>query len=196
VLLHHQNVIRAAAVSGVGRIVALSGLDADLESPFCYAVSYGYTERLLLESGCSISIVRASIFTEFFLAFLAPARASGEIRLPAADARISLVSRSDIGRCLAALAVATPTNRDHDITGPESLDLAAIASLAADEWGTPVTYVELTPTEFRIELARSDEEPWWQYAYSTMFDSILQNRWAAVTDEVVRLTGRSPTPVR
>jgi NAD(P)H dehydrogenase (quinone) len=45
-------------------------------------------------------------------------------------------------------------------------------------------------------LARSGEEPWWQYAYSTMFDSILQKRWTAVSDEVVRLTGRSPTSAR
>jgi NAD(P)H dehydrogenase (quinone) len=92
---------------------------------------------------------------------VAPSRTTGEIRLPAADARISLVSRSDVGRCLAALAVAAPTNRHHDITGPESLDLAAIAALAAEEWGTPVHYIALTPTDFRVELARAGEEPWW-----------------------------------
>src|SRR5262249_49624111 len=46
VMVHHQNVIRAARDSGVAHIVALSGLDADLSSAFCYAVSYGYTERL------------------------------------------------------------------------------------------------------------------------------------------------------
>src|SRR5690242_12544262 len=54
VMVHHQNVIRAARDSGVGHIVALSGLDADLTSPFCYAVRYGYTERLLAESGCAV----------------------------------------------------------------------------------------------------------------------------------------------
>ena len=52
VMVHHHNVIRAARASGVAHIVALSGLDADPCSPFCYAVSYGYTERLLAESGC------------------------------------------------------------------------------------------------------------------------------------------------
>ena len=61
VMVHHQNVIRAAAASGVAHIVALSGLDADLSSPFCYAVSYGYTERLLAESECAVSIARTSI---------------------------------------------------------------------------------------------------------------------------------------
>ena len=49
VMVHHRNVIRAASANGVAHIVALSGLDADPSSPFCYAVSYGYTERLLAE---------------------------------------------------------------------------------------------------------------------------------------------------
>jgi hypothetical protein len=34
------------------------------------------------------------------------------------------------------------------------------------------------------------------YAYSTMFASIREQRWAAVSDEVRRLTGCSPVPVR
>ena len=196
VMVHHQNVIRAAAASGVAHIVALSGLDADLSSPFCYAVSYGYTERLLAESGRAVSIARASIYSEFFLGFLARARASGQLRLPAADGRISLVSRSDVARCLAALAVAPASGRHHDITGPQSLDLAAIAAVAAREWGTPLEYVDITPGEHSVEMATAGEEPWWMYAYSTMFASIRGQRWAAVSGEVHRLTGRSPTPFR
>lgn len=164
VVLHHQNVVRAAADSGVAHIVALSGLDADLRSPFCYAVTYGHTEQLLYDSGCSISIARASIFTEFFMRWLTRARVSGEIRLPAADGRISLVSRTDVGRCLAALATAAPTGRHHDITGPGSLDLPTIAALAQHALGVPVEYVGLAPAEYCIEVAREGESPWWIYA--------------------------------
>lgn len=193
VMVHHQNVIRAAGGCGVAHIVALSGLDADLSSPFCYAVSYGYTERLLAESGCAVSIARASIYSEFFLGFLA--RASGQLRLPAADGRISLVSRGDVARCLAALALAPATGRHHDITGSQSLDLDAIAAAGTREWGTPLMYVNITPGEHCVEMAAAGEEPWWMYAYSTMFASIRGQRWAAVSGEVHRLTGRSPTPI-
>jgi uncharacterized protein YbjT (DUF2867 family) len=42
----------------IGHIVALSGLDADLGSPFCYAVTYGYSEQLLYRSGCAVSSPR------------------------------------------------------------------------------------------------------------------------------------------
>ena len=195
VLLHHQNVIRAAADCGVAHIVALSGVDADTSSPFCYAFTNGVTERLLRDSGCAFSIARASIFAEFFRAFLVPARAVGEIRLPAGDGRISLVSRPDVARCLAVLAMASPTGTSNDITGPESLDLATIATLASGKWGTPVKYVDLTPTEYSVELARAGERSWWQYAYSTMFDSIRQQHWCTVSDEVSSLCGRPPRSV-
>lgn len=196
VMVHHQNVIRAAGDSGVAHIVALSGLDADLSSPFCYAVSYGYTERLLAESGCAVSIARASIYSEFFLGFLARARASGQLRLPAADGRISLVSRSDVARCLAALALTPARGRHHDITGSQSLDLDAIAAAGTHQWGTPLNYVNIAPGEHCVEMAAAGEDPWWMYAYSTMFASIREQRWAAVSGEIHRLTGHSPTPVR
>src|SRR4051794_29856471 len=45
VLVHHENVVHAAAESGVEHVVALSGLDADVRSPFCYAFTYGRTRR-------------------------------------------------------------------------------------------------------------------------------------------------------
>ena len=196
VVLHHQNVVGAAADSGVAHIVALSGLDADLRSPFCYAVTYGHTEQLLYDSGCSVSIARASIFTEFFMRWLTRARASGQIRLPAEDGRISLVSRTDVGRCLAALATAEPTGRHHDITGPESLDLPTIAALARHAWEVPIEYVDLAPAEYCIEVAREGESPWWLYAFSSMFDSVREQRWSSVSGEVFRITGRAPTSLR
>jgi NAD(P)H dehydrogenase (quinone) len=195
VLHHHENVVQAAVDNGVSHIVALSGLDADLESPFCYAVTYAHTERLLRESGCALSIARASIYTEFFLHWLVDAATTGQLRLPAGDGRISLVSRVDVARCLAALAVAAPTGRFHEITGPESLDLAGVAALTEHEWETPVRYVDLAPSEHLAEMARAGQTPWWMYAFSTMFESVRQQRWASVSDEVNRLTGRPSTSV-
>jgi NAD(P)H dehydrogenase (quinone) len=195
-LLHHHNVVRAAVDGGVAHVVALSSLDADLGSPFCYAVTNRHTEEILYDSGCGVSVARASIYTEFFMRWLVQARTSGQVRVPAADGRISLVSRGDVGRCLAALAVAAPTGRHHDLTGPESLDLATIAALAEREWETPIRYVDLTPAEHCVEMARAGEAPWWLYAFSSMFDSVREQRWAAVSAEVARLAGRPPASVR
>lgn len=191
-MVHHRNVVRAAAENEVRHVVYLSGLDADLASPFCYAYTNGYTEQLLAGSGCAVSIARASIYTEFLMALVGKARATGELRLPTADGRMSLVSREDVGRCLAALATAGPTGRHHDITGPAALGLDAIATVAGDVWGRPTRASTVRPEEFAAELAAGGEEPWWTYAYSSMFASVREHRWEATSDEVRRLTGRAP----
>lgn len=193
VLHHHANIVRAAGDAGVGHIVALSGLDADITSPFCYAVTYGHTEQLLQASGCALSIVRTSIFTEFFVqAFLRVARQRGEIRLPAEDSRVSLLSRTDVSRCLAALAVSAPTERVHELTGPAALDMHDVAAQAAHSWRTPISYADVTSADFQRELATDGLDPWWCYAFSSMFASIRLHRWEKVTGEVVEVTGRQP----
>jgi uncharacterized protein YbjT (DUF2867 family) len=106
------------------------------------------------------------------------------------------VSRGDVARCLAALALAPASGRHHDITGSRSLDLDAIAAAGTREWGTPLRHVNIAPGEHGAEMAAAGEDPWWMYAYSTMFASIRDQRWAAVSAEIHRLTGRPPTPVR
>jgi hypothetical protein len=95
-----------------------------------------------------------------------------------------------------ALALAPARDRHHDITGSQSLGLDAIAAAGTREWGTPLTYVNITPGEHCVEMAAAGEDPWWMYAYSTMFASIRGQRWVAVSGEVRRLTGRPPTPIR
>jgi NAD(P)H dehydrogenase (quinone) len=169
--------------------VLLSGMDAALDSPFCYAFTNGDTERLLRASGRPYSIVRASLFAEFFLGLMRQVSAGGPdgaVALPAADGRVSLVAREDVARCLAALALGEPTNRHHDVTGPDSLPVGAIAAAAG------YRYTDTTPAEFAGTLLRLGEEPWWIYAYSTMFDSIRQRRWEPTSDAVTDLTGRPP----
>ena len=106
------------------------------------------------------------------------------------------MSRGDLGRCLAALALASPTDRRHDITGPDSLDVASIAAIAEQAWRTPIEYVEITPAEFCAELASTGEDPWWTYAYATMFESVREQRWASTSDDVQQLTGRPPIALR
>jgi len=191
VLAHHLNVVSAARDCGVGHIVALSGVDADTDSPFCYALTNGYTEQAIRDSGCGYSIVRASLFTEFFRHFLMPARSTGQIRLPAGDGRVGLVSRADVARCMATLARSAPSGRCHEVTGTQAVDMTAAATVATQVWGRPVVYQPIEAAEHIVQLATT-EDPWWLYAYTSMFASVREHRWERVTDEVQHLTGRAP----
>jgi NAD(P)H dehydrogenase (quinone) len=184
VLHHHQNVAAATAENGVSQVVALSSVDADVDSPFCYARVNALTERAFEETGCAVTAVRASIYTEFFASLVELATVDGELRMPAADGRVSLVAREDVGRCLAALAL-LPTATSYDVTGPAALDMDAVAA------GVGAAYVPVSEAEFQAHLA-GRETPWWSYAYTSMFASIREHRWDVVSDAVERLTGQAP----
>jgi len=162
VLLHHQNVLAAASGAKIRHVILLSGADADLDSPFCYAHTNGITENLLRESGLEFSIARAGLFHEFFMGLVE--QTGG--RLPMGDGRVNLISRAEVAAGLAALALSPPSGAHHYLIGPESLSIK-------DFNGT-----DISPAEFIAELARQGEEPWWIYAYATMFESIRQQRWA------------------
>ena len=189
VVVHHRTVLQAATDCRVGHVVFLSGLDVAADSPFSYAFTNRDAEQLLRASGLSYSILRAGLYTEFFLDLVqrcATGAPNGEVALPAADGRVSLVAREDVARCLAALALGGPTGQHHDVTGPESLLVGEVAAASGHR------FTDAPAAQFAATLAGLGEETWWIHAYSTMFAAIRQHRWQAVSSEVFRLTGRRP----
>jgi NAD(P)H dehydrogenase (quinone) len=182
VLQHHLNVVGAAAAEGVGHVVLLSSVDADGDSPFCYARVNALTEAALAATDVGVTAVRASIFSEFFDSLVGLAAVDGEMRLPAADGRIGLVSRQDVGRVMAACALA-PEPAAYDVTGPASLSMHEVAAAHG------LTYVPVPEADFAAHLA-GRETPWWSYAYTSMFASVREQRWDVVTDVVAELTGQ------
>jgi len=171
VVVHHRNVIDAAVHCGVRHVVLLSGIDVDPASPFCYAFTNGDTERRLQASGCQYSVVRAGLFTEFFVGLIHQVAVDGVVALPVGQAEVSLISREEVARSLADSALRGPTNRHHDVAGPAR----SVAAVVAD---AGYSSVDTTPAEFAIALHRLGEEPWWIYAYTSMFDAVRQGRWA------------------
>jgi len=80
----------------------------------------------------------------------------------------------------------------HELTGPAAPDMHDVAAEAARAWHPPIRYVNVTPADFQRELAADDLDPWWCYAFSSMFASVRLHRWEQVTGEVFRLTERQP----
>ncbi|PSL00579.1 NAD(P)H dehydrogenase (quinone) [Murinocardiopsis flavida] len=192
-LVHHINVLDAAVRAGVGRVVYLSILDVAADSPFCFAPVHRETERILRDTGLPHTVVRASVYGEFFARWIAAAARTGELGLPMGAGRVSLVSRSDVARVLTAAALRVPGG-PHLVTGPEGYDLQGLAALAGRLAGTPVRAAGPEPAEFCARLLREGVSPWWAYAFTGMFESIGGQRFAAVTDTAERLTGRAPVP--
>jgi len=177
---HHEHVVSAIADVGVEHVVYLSILDIAPDSRFYYSPGHQETEAWLTESGARTCFARTSIFADFFVETWL---ASGELAVPAGDGGMSLVTREDTARALAA-AAATGAEGIVDVTGPEALTAAQIAAIAG------VAHEPLDDAEYRRRLAAEGNPEWLVEAFASMFTSVREGRFAAVSGDVPRLTGR------
>lgn len=209
VLAHHINVVQAAVDCKVGCFIYLSTLGADRNSPFPYARVHGETERMLKaaanEKHMRIHILRASIFTEFFLeTFIEPVISIGILSLPISDGKISFVSKVDVAAALAGAAASTLEVDDQeqlsDLTGPVALSLNQLCSLFDVETkghrSSQLEFAEMSEPMYREQLSRQGYEPWLIEAFATMLSfSIPGNYFAVVSGDIKTLSGERPCSV-
>jgi NAD(P)H dehydrogenase (quinone) len=172
---HHEHVVVAAVDAGVEHVVYTSILDVSPESSFYYAAVHRETEALLARSGLSHCLARTSIFADFLVATWPTAA------LPTGAGRMSLVTRDDVARSLAALALSRETGTV-ELTGPTALTAGEIAEITASITGLRTTTAEIAPSTPR----------WLTEAFTTMFTSIRANHFAHISPDITRLTGEPP----
>lgn len=144
----HRNVIKAAQVSGVGRIVYTSLLHADT-SPLSLAVEHRDTEEALKGSGLRYTILRNGWYTENFTGSIPVALANGAFVGSAGQGRISSAPRADYAR--AAVEVVTGEGHDgkvYELAGDESYTLADLAAEISRQTGRDIPYQDLPEAEY------------------------------------------------
>jgi NAD(P)H dehydrogenase (quinone) len=189
---HHEHVVGAAVDAGVEHVVYMSILDTAPDSRFYYAGVHRDTERLLEESGLRRCFARTSVFADFFVTtWLEPAFASGVLSLPAGAGRMSLQTRDDAA---AALAVAAASAREGIITltGPEALGVADVCRLTEAAAGRRLRYRAVVEATYRAQLAAEGAPAWLIEAYASMFASVVEGRFAAVSADLPQLIDRPP----
>jgi uncharacterized protein YbjT (DUF2867 family) len=110
----------------------------------------------------------------------------GVLAMPTGGAPVSWVDAGDI----AAVAVEALTAPDHagaayTISGPEALRLDEVAQLIGDAIGRPVRAVDQSQAD-----AVDGLEPWFVAVLNDVYDRVRTGRFADVTDDVERVTGR------
>jgi NAD(P)H dehydrogenase (quinone) len=187
---HHRHVVDAAAEAGVRRVVYTGIVDDRPDSRFYYAAGHRATEARLAASGLRHLVARTSIFADFFLdTWLAPALRDGTLALSDGGVGMSLVTCDDVAAALAAAALG---DRDGVVrlTGPEAITAARIAEVAAAATGRPLAYEPLGDAAYRRRVAADGAPGWLVEAYASMFTSVREGRFAAVSADVEVLTGR------
>ena len=187
---HHRHVVAAAADAGLGRIVYTSILDIRPDSGFYYSPLHRRTEAAIAGTGIPHLFARTSVFSDFFVeTWIAPALESGVLSVPAGDGEISLVTRADVAAYLAS-AAAEGREGVVEVTGPQALDLDRIASVTSAETGRDLRYAPIGEPEYRERLERAGTPEWLRDAFASMFGSVAEGRFAAVSPTIAEAIGR------
>jgi uncharacterized protein YbjT (DUF2867 family) len=188
-----SNVIEAAEHAGVGYIVKQSILGANPDSPVPFCQSNGEVERRLAASGVAHTVLRPNFFMQALVGFAKSIREQGVIAQPLEQARVSMVDVRDVAAvAVVALTEEGHAGQTHVLTGPKAITLSEVAAELSEALGRRVTYLAISPEEGRQAMRQQGAPDWLVEAALALAASYVRGEGEMVTDEVGRLTGRSP----
>ncbi|MEH3055443.1 MAG: NAD(P)H-binding protein [Patulibacter minatonensis] len=183
--------IQAALEAGVRRVVLLSALGADPDATWDAARQHWLIERDLQDSGMAWTIARAGLPIDLLPQLVT---VDGEIAGPAADGRVSAVSRDDLARALVALVLGDGHDgRVYDLTGSESLSLGDVAAVMAHSTRQSVRYRPTTREEASAALATRYDDPAERSSRLSIFGAIATGELGVTTGALAGLLGEAPT---
>jgi len=147
----HRNVIDAAKVAGVGRIIYTSILKG-AASPLMLAADHIKTEADLAASGIAATILRNGWYTENYTGSLGAALAAGALIGAAGDARLATAPRADYAEALAVAALDPATAGQTYELGGAPHTLSDLAAELSRQTGRDIPYVDMTEDAYRAAL--------------------------------------------
>lgn len=189
------DVVEMARAHGVGRLVALSAINADddfARQPSRFRGDRNKeVEQLAVDSGLEWVSLRPTVFVTNFIGMWAPQiRAGDVVSGPYAEASNAPITEGDIA-AVAAAALLTDelVGQKIPLTGPQALTNAELVEIIGDVLGRRLTYREVPPELVRqgfIGLGFSAE---FADAYMALLSATV-GKPALVTQEVEKIVGR------
>jgi NAD(P)H dehydrogenase (quinone) len=194
----HRAAIEAAAAAGVRHVVYTSFPKPVPDHPVGpIASEHGATEAILHESAMAWTVLRNATFAELQVPACALAVAGGKLYTNAGDGRLSSVSRRDCARVAAAvLTTDGHEGSTYDVTGPEALSQAELASLLAEVSGRPVELVPMGDRMLTWGLTRHGAPKPIARAIVAFGKAVREGYYDIVDSTVTTLTGRPPHSLR
>jgi NAD(P)H dehydrogenase (quinone) len=187
----HRTFVDAAVAAGVEHIVYISFYGAAPVATFTLARDHWATEEHIRASGLQWTFLRDNLYLDFFPAMVG---ADGVIRGPASDGRVAAVAQDDIAD-VAATVLRDPiahASQTYDLTGPETLTLAAVADRLSAATGHVVAYVPETLKEAYRSRAHYGAPDWQVDAWVSTYTAIGAGELATPTGAVERVAGHAP----
>jgi uncharacterized protein YbjT (DUF2867 family) len=182
--------IAEATRRGLKKVVLMSafGADASDEAPLRRA------ELELERSGLTYNIIRPNWFMQNFNTFWVQGiREQGVLGLPVGDAKTSFIDARDISAVAARLLTSDDlNNRAFNLSGPESIGHAQVASAIAEVTGKQVKFVDIEPAQLKQGLLGAGLPADYAEFLVTIMGYLKAGYNAAVTGDVKLVLGREP----
>lgn len=140
------------------------------------------------------TILRPGFFASNFVHYYGPYLEQGVLALPCGDGQTAFVDPADVGAG-AARVLTHPQDhagRIYTLTGPRSLNFAAIAALLSEQLGRPIRYEAVTTEAFEQGLEAFGMPPVLRRYMSDVYGLIRHGHVAEVQPGVRQLLHREP----
>jgi uncharacterized protein YbjT (DUF2867 family) len=183
----HRTAVDAAVAAGVERVVYTSFLNASADAVFTLARQHHMTEEHIRASGLAFVFLRDSLYADIVPYLVGEDRT---IRGPAAEGKVSWVTRDDIAEVAAAVLLDESLDgATLDLTGPEAITLTETAAILTAATGAPIRYQPETMEEAWESRSAFDAPDWEKEGWITSYSAIGAGELEAVSDTVARVTG-------
>lgn len=186
--------VDAANRVGVEHVTFLSIIGAE-KLPF---LPHRRLEKHLQGTNMTWTFLRASYFMQNLSEIHRPEIVThDEVFVPAGTGELSFVDARDVA-AVAAVVLTDPGHENcvYELTGPDALDVVAVADIFSDVLDRQITYANPSRIEFAREMYRRGVSVG-MVAFMTLEYSVVQlGRSGRITDDVKRPLGRPPTSMR
>lgn len=190
----HRGAIAAAKAAGVRHVVYTSITRPEPGALISLAPDHYATERALIDSGLSWTILRNNCYLDFALMGILPALGRGAIDSAAGDGAIGYVTRADCAVAAAAALEANDfDNKMYDITGPAALTMAQLAAIVAGITGKPLAVREVSAAAMHDAMANAGLPPALVGLIVSTDLAAARGQLGVTTRDFAALTGRAPT---
>ena len=191
------NFVKQAPAAGVRHIVYLSQLHAARNSPVRFLRYHAVVEDAIGSSGMAFTHLRPNLYMQGLLGFRSSIATEGRFFASAGEASVSIVDVRDIAAiAAAALTQDGHVGRTYDITGPEALTHAQMASVFTSVLAKPVSYVDLPEAAMRDDLLHFGFPEWQAAGLIEDYAHYRRGEATEVSTAVEDVTGQPPRSFR
>jgi uncharacterized protein YbjT (DUF2867 family) len=122
---------------------------------------HAVVEEAISASGMTFTNLRPNLYMQGLLGFRFSIISEGRFFAPAGDARVSIVDVRDIAAvAAAALTASGHEGETYDVTGPEALTHAEMASQLSETLGRRISFVDVSEAAMRDALLSLGMPEW------------------------------------